>query len=589
MRTPHRKVLSLFIALIGMNIFAYGQYTLIPDAAFETRLLSMGIDSEGIQDGRILTADASPVTSLVITNAGITDFTGIQAFTSLQTFWPAYNDITSIDLSTLTQLRDLRATATLLESIDISNNPLLETCYIIASNGIDEVDFSNNPNIMFLLLGANNLANIDVSNLTQLRWLHVNDNPINSLNLSNNPLLNHLNITSTEISNVDLSELPALGTLEAVGAGMTSIDLSNNAALHTLKLNSNALSSLDVSNLNALEYLFCSSNVLQTLDLSNNENLFRVNVSNNQLTTLNVKNGYNHEIDFMIATNNPSLDCVEVDDVSYANLNWNTYIDSGAIFSSDCGSGPDCSVFDTAPVDLNKSFNPVAGLLDRVQLKWYKASPEIKYSDEDAAACDIKYWPIRQLDPITGDIIATISDPDTIDQVNVRKYQNDGVSPREIFKWPVKYRADDANNTKRAEPNTRYQWKVRCACEHGEGQESPWSDVKIFNTPDFDPVTGIYTPPEGVLYQENSDETKKIGNEQQISLFPNPSTGITTLRVDADSFSYRLEDLNGKLLDSHRVNGNRVNLNMTNYEEGIYIVRIITEKESFTERFIISR
>ena len=38
-----------------------------------------------------------------------------------------------------------------------------------------------------------------------------------------------------------------------------------------------------------------------------------------------------------------------------------------------CGDeGYDCPAFDTPPVGLTKSFNPVAGVQDRVQLKWFK-------------------------------------------------------------------------------------------------------------------------------------------------------------------------------------------------------------------------
>lgn len=181
-----------------------------------------------------------------------------------------------------------------------------------------------------------------------------------------------------------------------------------------------------------------------------------------------------------------------------------------------------CQAFTSSPTDLNKSFDPVNGISDRVQLKWYKASPQIRYSDEDAAACDLKIWAKRTLDPTTGQVTGTIMDPDTILLVDKKKFYPDGATPREIFKWPVKYRADGANNSKRVEPNIRYQWQVRCACEHGAGEESPWSAVKTFNTPDFDPVTGQVAP--GIDWNENQ---VKSGTEASyvIRVYPNPSYG----------------------------------------------------------------
>ncbi|NNC83022.1 MAG: hypothetical protein HKN79_05550, partial [Flavobacteriales bacterium] len=96
-----------------------------------------------------------------------------------------------------------------------------------------------------------------------------------------------------------------------------------------------------------------------------------------------------------------------------------------------------CQVYDSPPVDLTKSFDPVNGVKDRVQLKWYKLSPFIRYSDQDAAACDIKFWKKRTLDPETGNPVGpVITNPDTIQITDAKKFQGDGVTPREIFKWP---------------------------------------------------------------------------------------------------------------------------------------------------------
>ena len=84
----------------------------------------------------------------------------------------------------------------------------------------------------------------------------------------------------------------------------------------------------------ALRDLFCYDNQLQSLDLSNNPNLFEVNCNNNQLTTLSVKNGNPTGLWYFMAMNNPNLQCVEVDNVAYANYNW--LIDNAAVFSTNC-------------------------------------------------------------------------------------------------------------------------------------------------------------------------------------------------------------------------------------------------------------
>ena len=86
----------------------------------------------------------------------------------------------------------------------------------------------------------------------------------------------------------------------------------------------------------ALTDLFCYGNQLQYLDLSNNPNLFEVNCSNNQLMSLSVKNGNPTGIWYFMATTNPNLLCVEVDNVAYANYTW--LIDNTAAFSTNCNT-----------------------------------------------------------------------------------------------------------------------------------------------------------------------------------------------------------------------------------------------------------
>ena len=84
----------------------------------------------------------------------------------------------------------------------------------------------------------------------------------------------------------------------------------------------------------ALTDLFCHDNQLTELDLSNNPNLFELNCRNNLLTSLDVRNGNNLSLWYFTATFNPDLYCIDVDEVAYANYNWEK--DSYCAFSTDC-------------------------------------------------------------------------------------------------------------------------------------------------------------------------------------------------------------------------------------------------------------
>jgi len=516
------------IVLMSMIHFqdSKAQSTNIPDPAFEQALIDLGIDSQGILDGQVLISDVNAVQTLNVSNKSITSLFGINEFTQLRVLNCAYNNIAWLNVSSLTQLREITATFNQLNSINVNDLPNLEKLYI-PGNLISSLDISQNPNLTDLNTGSNPISSVDLSNNPLLvRFVSIGTQ-LTSLDVSVLSSLQFLNIQANQISSLDLSACPLMLDLKVGDNLLSSLDISNMPQLNYLDAGGNELTSLDLSSNTALIYLFSDYNQLTSLDLSNSHSLERFNSIYNDLQTLNMQNGNNANMDFMIASNNPALACIQVDDAAWSDIHWPS-IDPASSFSEDCSIViSDCSVFDTAPLDLNKSISPVDGVQDRIQLKWYKASPQIRYSDEDDAACDIKFWAKYLLDPVTAEPISvSIQNPDTILLENVRKVYED-LSPKSIYKWPVKFRADDANNAKRVDPNVRYTWKVRCACEQGLGQESPCSDIKIFNTPDFDPVTGIFTPPPITSFHGKAPaHTRSMDEEMSaFKLYPNPSNG----------------------------------------------------------------
>ena len=86
----------------------------------------------------------------------------------------------------------------------------------------------------------------------------------------------------------------------------------------------------------SLKDLFCHSNQLLFLNLSNNAQLFEVSCGSNQLTYIDVRNGNNSGLWYFNAMNNPSLTCIDVNDVATAEYNWAT--DSWTNFSTNCNT-----------------------------------------------------------------------------------------------------------------------------------------------------------------------------------------------------------------------------------------------------------
>ena len=131
-------------------------------------------------------------------------------------------------------------------------------------------------------------------------------------------IVNNKNIESL----TGIEDFTALTLLWCFNNQITSLDLSANTALNTLYCYTNQLTSLDLSANPTLEYLTCYSNSLTTLDLSSNPNLEILNVGNNQLETLDLRNGNNSIISYFIATYNPNLSCIFVDNPSDSNDSW---------------------------------------------------------------------------------------------------------------------------------------------------------------------------------------------------------------------------------------------------------------------------
>ncbi|MNK17074.1 hypothetical protein D3C87_352570 [compost metagenome] len=163
----------LAIICIATGYITTAQTISIPDPVFEQVLIDKEVDSDGIVNGQILTADALAVTTLTITspdiasNISINDLTGIEGFTNLESLTVTVTMIEELNVSTLTKLKSLSCPDNMLTSLNVSNNPLLESLNITSTgdvmpiNDITQIDLSNNPNIKTLVaVGGINYINL---------------------------------------------------------------------------------------------------------------------------------------------------------------------------------------------------------------------------------------------------------------------------------------------------------------------------------------------------------------------------------------------------------------------------------------------
>ena len=287
-----KTILTSLTAILLCSLLR-AQIVNIPDAKFKAYLVgNSSINTNG--DSEIDAAEAAVFSGTIsVGTLAIIDLTGIEAFAKIKVLDCGRNKLTSLNISKNTALTKLQCSDNLLTSLDISKNIALT---------------------VFNCTG-NKLTSLDVSKNTVLEWVDIFDNKLTSLDISKNTALSLVWCSSNSIS---------------------SLDVSKNTVLTRLFCDNNSLTSLDVSNNTALEILLCNNNKITSLDVSQHKALTGLRCDGNSLTSLDVSNGNNGILSIRIFTNNPSLNCIQVDNETWANANWLGEKDNHAVYSNDC-------------------------------------------------------------------------------------------------------------------------------------------------------------------------------------------------------------------------------------------------------------
>jgi Leucine-rich repeat (LRR) protein len=287
----------------------------------------------------------------------------------------SYNNITNIDLSANTELLSLNCGFNQITDLDLSSNILLEELYCY-NNNLTSLNIQNGNNSNLIYFAANNNPNglcVKVDDVTtmQTNWPNAIDVGSNysvtcgpctvfipdanfKAALVNNPTINtngnseiecseataytsFINVSNSNIS--DLTGIEAFTGITMLNCSvnqLTDLDLSTNTALTNLNCTGNNISNLNISNCLNLVELFCSVNQITSLDLSNHIYLEQILCNENALTSLNIQNGFNAILTNFLATTNPNLTCIAVDNVNDMIANWPSAIDGVTAYNLNC-------------------------------------------------------------------------------------------------------------------------------------------------------------------------------------------------------------------------------------------------------------
>jgi len=298
-------LLVIFCILLSNSIVFAQPIINIPDAVFKSHLVSDNLINTNM-DTEIDSAEAASYTGgLGLMEVGISDLTGIEAFINLSGLFASDNLLTTVDLSSNTQLTDIQ----------------------IQYNQLSSFISSPNPNVTNINLYGNHLTSFSGSNFPNLNYLDVSYNQLNTIDIDSNFQLFELYCDSNNLS---------------------SLDLEPNYNLYILSCRYNDITNLDVKDNFFLGNLSCGNNPFTCLNLEGNYNLLVFECFNApNLVKLNLKNANNTSLTPSVS-GCPMLGCVQVDDSTYSATNWSGFPGS-SFFSTNCGI-PVASFTHNAPV-----------------------------------------------------------------------------------------------------------------------------------------------------------------------------------------------------------------------------------------------
>jgi hypothetical protein len=197
------KTKIILIAMLLVSVVSISQTTAIPDPNFEQALIDLGIDSDGLINGQVLTSDINIITNLDVSNKNIADLTGIEDFIALTDLWCQNNQLTNLTVSQNTNLEVLLISNNQLTNLDISQNLLLNIL-ICQNNQLVGLDVSQNLALTNLECQSNQLINLDVTQNSNLTHLWCNSNQLTSLDVSQNTVLAHLTCQNNLLIGLDI-------------------------------------------------------------------------------------------------------------------------------------------------------------------------------------------------------------------------------------------------------------------------------------------------------------------------------------------------------------------------------------------------
>ena len=177
-------------------------------------------------------------------------------------------------------------------------------------------------NLGQLIVSGNNLTTINVSGLTNLQWIECQGNQLTTLNLSANTNLYQVWCQNNQLTSLVLPSSPNLWGVWCYGNQLSTLNLNNNTGITNLFIQQNLLTSFNFAPFVNLAQTNVSFNKWVTLNFNSNPKLVSIwAYSITTLTDMSIKNGFNTLVTNQDFTGNTKRPPIHVDASFLPNAN----------------------------------------------------------------------------------------------------------------------------------------------------------------------------------------------------------------------------------------------------------------------------
>lgn len=236
--------------------------TNFPDPIFRTFVEKYDTDQNGV----LSYEEAGNGYYFEFANCDLEDLTGIQYFYDLEMLSCSYTNLSSLDVSTMKNLSELRISRNKIKTLNVSGTTSLSTLYC-SYNELSDLNVSGSPSLKILSAIDNNLTSINITGLSKLTNVNLQENYLTALDFQSAKELVYVTCSSNKLTSLNIQNLSNLKKLNFFNNQLTTINLTGLDNLENLDASYNQLKTIDVNSLKAISTLDVGSNPFQSLDI----------------------------------------------------------------------------------------------------------------------------------------------------------------------------------------------------------------------------------------------------------------------------------------------------------------------------------